>query len=515
MVFIAPTQFSKYEEVGIVFAYRHLLLGVLTILLGGLIAPPSNAGTVVREPVWAGRFYPASHQELDQTVRRLIAAARQTSADRIPQQGLRALIMPHAGYIYSGLTAAHAALAIPMDSFRRVVLLGPDHRVGFRNASLTNASRWRTPLGEVPIYDCSRMKDQWPDLFKTVAASDRQEHCLEVILPFLQVRLSEFELIPLVLGPCHAWQMARAVASLIQDESTLLVVSADLSHYLSVAEAIKRDRETLNRILALDPDWSKDQNNRTCGRFPIGVLLELARDRQWRPIVLHTSNSGDATGDASAVVGYAAVAFYGEKSMQKQSENSQRLSSQQGAALVKLARQTLARHFGRQIEPGEAKTLETLLEDHALQSRCGTFVTLKIDDQLRGCIGSLSTSVPLVTGVRDNAINAAFHDPRFAPLDQKELDQVHIEVSVLTEPVELDYRGADDLLAKLRPGIDGVILKKGFASATFLPQVWDQLPQPEQFLTHLCMKAGLSAGQWRKGNLEVKVYQVQYFEEAR
>jgi len=496
-----------------VFAYRYLLLGIVTILLGGLTAPPCTAGTDVRNPVWAGRFYPASQKELDRTVRGLITAARQKSANRVPRQGLRALIMPHAGYVYSGATAAHAALAIPRDGFKRVVLLGPDHRVGFNNASLTPASRWRTPLGEVPICDSSRMTDQWPDLFATVVASDRQEHCLEVILPFLQARLTHFELLPLVLGPCDARQMARALAPLMQDESTLLVVSADMSHYLPAAEAVKRDQQTLRRILALDPHWSTDQDNRTCGRFPIGVLLELARSQQWRSMVLHTSNSGDTSGDKDAVVGYAAVAFYGEKSMSKPNDNRQPLTPEQGAVLVKLARQTLARQFGREIEPKQAQPLEPLLEDHALQAHCGTFVTLKIDNQLRGCIGSLSASEPLVTGVRDNAINAAFHDPRFSPLSQKELDQVHIEVSVLTEPVDLNYRDADDLLAKLRPGIDGVILKKGYASATFLPQVWDQLPRPEQFLTHLCMKAGLSGGQWRKGDLKIKIYQVQYFEE--
>jgi MEMO1 family protein len=506
---------SKCEEVGIVFAYRFLHLGIAAILLGCLIVPPSTAGTAVREPVWSGRFYPASPQELGRMVHDLIAAAHQEAAGRSPRQGLRALIMPHAGYVYSGATAAHAALAIPPDRFQRVVLLGPDHRLGFRNASLTGASRWRTPLGEVPIGDCRRMAHQWPDLFATVAASDRQEHSLEVILPFLQMRLSHFELIPLVLGPCDAKQMARAITPLLEDAATLLVVSADLSHYLPAAEAVRRDRQTLARILALDPDWSQDQDNRTCGRFPVGVLLELARNHQWRPIVLHTSNSGDATGDQEAVVGYAAVAFYGDESMPKPNANSQSLTPEQGAALVSLARQTLARHFGRQIDPAAAKSLETLLEDQALQARCGTFVTLKIDHQLRGCIGSLTASAPLVTGVRDNALNAAFHDPRFSPLSQKELERVQIEVSVLTEPVVLEYRDADDLLAKLKPGIDGLIIKKGFASATFLPQVWDQLPQPEQFLAHLCMKAGLSAGQWRKGDLEVKVYQVQYFEENR
>jgi AmmeMemoRadiSam system protein A len=121
----------------------------------------------------------------------------------------------------------------------------------------------------------------------------------------------------------------------------------------------------------------------------------------------------------------------------------------------------------------------------------------------------------MVAGVRDNALNAAFHDPRFSPLRKKELDQVHIEVSVLSEPVPLAYTDTDDLLSRLRPGTDGVIIKKGLASATFLPQVWEQLPQPEAFLSHLCMKAGLPAGQWRGGDLTVLAYQVQYFEETR
>ncbi len=201
--------------------------------------------------------------------------------------------------------------------------------------------------------------------------------------------------------------------------------------------------------------------------------------------------------------------------MQNQTDNRQPLTPQQGATLVTLARQTLARHFGETIASADARQLETLLADQALLAHCGTFVTLKIDNQLRGCIGSLSATTPVVEGVRDNALNAAFHDPRFSPLSKTELDAVHLEVSVLTEPIPLDYTDAADLLAKLRPGIDGVIIKKGVASATFLPQVWDQLPQPEPFLSNLCMKAGLPADQWREGDLSVLIYQVQYFEETR
>lgn len=200
--------------------------------------------------------------------------------------------------------------------------------------------------------------------------------------------------------------------------------------------------------------------------------------------------------------------------MHNPTDKGQLLTPEQGAALVALARQTLARHFGKTIAPADTRRLEPRLADQALQACGGTFVTLKIDNQLRGCIGSLSATTPIVAGVRDNALNAAFHDPRFSPLGETELEALRIEVSVLTDPIPLTYSDPADLLSRIRPGIDGVILKKGSASATFLPQVWEQLPQPEPFLSHLCMKAGLPAGAWRDGNLEVRVYQVQYFEEA-
>lgn len=230
--------------------------------------------------------------------------------------------------------------------------------------------------------------------------------------------------------------------------------------------------------------------------------------------LLQCSNSGDTAGDRAVVVGYGAIVFYGDNVMKNQNEKRQPLTAEQGTALVLLARQTLESHFGAATAPANAQQLGNRLEDQALQACCGTFVTLKIDNQLRGCIGSLSATVPMAKGVRENALNAALNDPRFSPLSKRELEAVQIEVSVLSDPVPLAYTGVDDLLARLRPGIDGVIIRKGSASATFLPQVWEQLPQPELFLSHLCAKAGLPAEQWREGDLNVRVYQVQYFEEA-
>ena len=199
--------------------------------------------------------------------------------------------------------------------------------------------------------------------------------------------------------------------------------------------------------------------------------------------------------------------------MQPDQNHECRLNQEQGQLLVKLARQTLSHHLARQTPPDEIDTLNEKSADPCFHQTCGTFVTLKIDGQLRGCIGNLTSSESLISGVRRNAINAAFHDPRFAPLSASELDRVTIEVSILSNPQPLSYRNAADLLKKLRPNIDGVIIRKQFASATFLPQVWEQLPDPQDFIKHLCMKAGLPADAWRHSHLEVSTYQVQYFEE--
>ena len=145
--------------------------------------------------------------------------------------------------------------------------------------------------------------------------------------------------------------------------------------------------------------------------------------------------------------------------------------------------------------------------------RRGTFVTLTIDGGLRGCIGHIIAQESMIEGIRINALNAAFRDPRFRPLSRKEWPKVKIEISILTDPKALSYSDADDLLDKLRPDVDGVIIKKGFNQATFLPQVWEQLPNKAEFLTHLCSKAGLGGDAWKKEGLEVSVYQVQAFEE--
>lgn len=187
------------------------------------------------------------------------------------------------------------------------------------------------------------------------------------------------------------------------------------------------------------------------------------------------------------------------------------LSPEDRRYLLSLARQTIASLLeGR--NPPEID-LGSVSED--LRRPGASFVTLTMDGELRGCIGSIEARRPLVLDVRENAIAAAFHDPRFPPLSRRELDRTHIEISVLTLPQPLEYADYVDLLTRLRPGVDGVIIERGWHRATFLPQVWEKLPDPREFLAHLCLKAGLPPDDYRRPGLRVYTYQVESFEEEK
>ena len=185
-----------------------------------------------------------------------------------------------------------------------------------------------------------------------------------------------------------------------------------------------------------------------------------------------------------------------------------KLSRAQGKRLLLLARAVIGARLGLVDEINEDG-----LEDRALEQKRGTFVTIKIDGQLRGCIGNLEPDGTVLESVRRNSISSAFNDYRFSPLSVDEFSRISLDISILSEPRRLDYIDGDDLIRLLTPGVDGVILSRGSARATFLPQVWMQLPEPDQFLDHLCLKAGLARSAWRDGHPDIFVYKVQHFEE--
>ena len=485
-----------------------LVLCMLSLCTGGALADD------IREAVFAGRFYPSSQSDLLKNIDSLTSQAKKTQVKIPSEKYLKALILPHAGYPCSGLTAAHASLVLSEKQFKKVILLGPDHRVGFINGAISDVDAYQTPLGRVFLHnDAAKLRNR-SELFHANKASDLGEHSLEVLLPFLQYYLKEFKIIPIVISQGNIEGLTREI-DIFRDQNTLLVVSTDLSHFLKYTEAAEKDKKTIQMILNLDTDNLLKNNNYACGKVPVLVLVGLARQYGWQPVLLHYSNSGDTCDGRSQVVGYAAIAFYGDKFMDDKKKADHRFTVKQGQMLVRLARHTLMKKLNKKINPAESKALKKALKQNCFQENFGTFVTLKINEQLRGCMGNITASEPVKDGVGHNAVSAAFRDPRFSPLKAEELENVDIEVSILTPPEPLEYTDGDDLVSKLRVNIDGVIIRKGFANATFLPQVWKQLPKPEEFLGHLCMKAGMSANAWKNNKPEVKIYQVQYFDEEK
>jgi len=425
----------------------------------------------VRPAAVAGMFYPASPQELSRDVDDLLG---QSAGGGLAPGFPKALIVPHAGYVYSGPVAAEAydRLRPARGIVHRVVLLGPCHRVAVRGLALPDAAAFATPLGQVPL-DREAMASL-SDLPQVVVSSavHAEEHALEVQLPFLQRVLGEFSLVPLAVGDATPAQVAEVIERLWGGEETLIVISSDLSHYHPYDAACAIDRGTAQAILDFSIDIDHEQ---ACGATPVAGMLLAARRHALHADLLDLRNSGDTAGGRARVVGYAAFAFWAGEPV---------FGEAHGRTLLAIARGSIASALG-------VSGSFPLPEASWLKPARASFVTLTQGGELRGCIGSLEAHRPLGEDVSHNARAAAFSDPRFAPLTADELARTRIEVSLLSTPKQLAFADHADLIAKLRPREDGLILECGGARGTFLPQVWDSLPDPEQFVAELKRKAGL------------------------
>ncbi|MGQ9504105.1 MAG: AmmeMemoRadiSam system protein B [Thermogutta sp.] len=503
----------------------------------------------IRPPAVAGSFYPAQPDRLKLMIGEFLDAA---SLICNSQQVIRAVIVPHAGYRYSGPIAAVAYKQLSGRNYDTVILLGPSHFAHFEGGAIPDVDGFATPLGEVAISNKAKILAQkapylidppaviqaprgWATTRTTSATPHTFEHSLEVQLPFLQQVLNEFEILPIVFGDVNIEAAAEALATVL-DERTLLVVSSDLSHYQPYRRACDADRRTLEAICEFDIDYLEglryEPELSPCGSTGILVLLRLARRLNWQPILLDYRNSGDTSGDRSAVVGYAAVAFC------ETAKPSAEIETRSGEAEVSADGPHLAEAPNQPAQPADLphlnreekqflldlawKTLQRFVRDRRLpeldpqtvpprlRDPWACFVTLRRRGALRGCIGTLTAEQPLYRAVMENARNAA-RDPRFPPLEDSELAELTVEISVLSEAQPLAFQSPEELLQKLRPGIHGVILQWRGARATFLPQVWEDLSNPVDFLDRLCHKAGLPPETWRRPETRILTYQVEKF----
>ncbi len=499
----------------------------------GVLMLANSGHAEVRPPAVAGAFYPADPQQLERDVRGRL------HTDGTGRPAPVAVIVPHAGYVFSGGTAGKAFAALAGAKLTRIILLGPSHYAGFGGGALPapGITAFATPLGEMPVDREAVAELAKSPEFAGPTSAHVREHCLEVELPFLQEVVGQVPVVPIIVGHATdralAVAMARRLAKLV-GPGTLVVASSDFTHHGQRAygygpfvadrtlgpKLAALARATAGRAAAVDPRGFLQQvetsGDTVCGARPILVLLELlAHTFQGGGTVTDVTTSGEVSGDWSQVVAYAGVDFVGSWGGWRDEPSAPRtgeLNPAEQKAVLALARATLDTHLTHEGQLAEWFAAHNVAGNLAAPS--GVFVTVnnngakaRVEGRLRGCIGSMEAREPLVDAIVDAAVAAA-HDPRFAELAASELPEVSLEVSVLSPMRRVG--GSEDIVL----GKHGVLLSKGGRHAVFLPQVatdtrWDL----STFLTQLSLKAGLAPDAWRSG-ASFEVFTAQVFGEG-
>lgn len=474
---------------------------IFTIFLLGIERPPYVAGT----------FYPSDPVELKVMIEKFISQATPPEL----HGKILGIQVPHAGYIYSGRTAAYAFKTVQGKKYDLIILIGPSHFYPFSGAAVYPEGKWRTPLGTVEVDNefAEKLMKLKAGFFKGERYHVR-EHSLEVELPFLQTVLKPgFKIVPIVIGPYDPQRLlagAKKVANLLKDKNFLIVISSDLSHYHTLKECKKRDERTIDAMLSMNPRrflWLASRGFvEACGASAIAlgeaILKELGANKA---VLLRLGNSSEGGTGTERVVGYSAVAFLNIKAKEDPPKNSSEkpaLTRQEKEYLLHLARKSIETALeGENFTPPDPPT-------QRLKKPMGAFVTLKKHGELRGCIGYIVPVKPLYLTVFEMARAAAFRDPRFPPLKKKELKDIEIEISVLTVPKRT-------FPPRVRVGRDGLIVNYMGRQGVLLPQVpveqgWDRF----QFLNAVCLKAGVEPDCWRKG-AKLYSFQAEVFKEEK
>ncbi len=478
----------------------------------------------LRPAAVAGKFYPADPVQLKKAVRQFLS-------DAVPPVGKRpvALVSPHAGYLFSGQIAADAFVQARGYPYDLIVLLGVNHTTpGFKGVSVFPKGGFQTPLGvaEIDAAVAKELLGRFPEA-RADASVHRKEHSIEVLLPFVQVLFPKTPILPLIVSLKDAKACARfgkGLGQLLSRRKALIVASSDLSHYPGYADACRLDPKTLQAMASLDIQRFQQVvraqeasgvlglSTCACGFHPVAAAMAAARSLgACSGAVVSYANSGDAlVGNRRQVVGYGAVLFTRQPARAGRPFCPQTvapveagpLSRTQEEVLLAFARKTLVQYF----ETGTVPLPRPA--DPMLYARQGAFVTLKRHGRLRGCIGRMTNDLPRCQVVGRTALQAAFNDRRFPPLEAGELNTLEIEISMLSPLRRVP--GPEAIVV----GRDGVMLEKSGRSAVFLPQVapeqgWNR----EQMLSHLCRKAGLPESAWKQG-ATFYTFQAQVFGES-
>ncbi|MBU0489339.1 MAG: AmmeMemoRadiSam system protein B [Bacteroidetes bacterium] len=458
-----------------------------------------------RKPVVAGQFYPATKAEIEKQLAGFFAAA---TPER--KSDLRAIIAPHAGYVYSGAVAAQAFNQIdPNTEYENIFIIASSHRASFAGASIYNLGDYITPMGEVEVNTglASKLIAE-NKVFSYKYEAHNAEHSIEVQLPFLQYHLKKaFRIVPIVIGTGDT-ATVRQISEALKpwfNAKNLFVISTDFSHYPKYNEAVSADSLTADGICSNNPkeflsvldanDAKRISGLATsaCGWASVLALMYLSEGKDFQYSKIAYQNSGDVKiGDKSRVVGYWAIVV-NEKLKMKSEEFG--LSEKEKAQLLKLARETIQEY----LKTGKTLVVDSATYSTALHAEAGAFVTLHKNGNLRGCIGLFSAKEPLYKVVQQMAIASATKDSRFDRVKPEELDSIDLEISVLSPMKKI--QSADEI----ELGKHGIYIKKGFSAGTFLPQVATETGWSlDEFLGHCSRdKAGIGWDGWKSADVFV------------
>lgn len=489
-------------------------------------APSEN----VRKPQYAGSWYEKNPDKLKTELDEYLDAAKTTpdesSAEQIKATSepitddLLAIIVPHAGYMFSGATAAFAYKSAKQRKVERVFLLGPSHHIGFRGAAVPEAEVFATPLGDLHVDKELVNELKTYPMFSTHVDVHRVEHSLELQLPFIKHCFGDAKIVPIVIGQLNGEADSRLIGEVLKrfiTKDDLVVVSSDFTHYGprydytpfglgddAPSRVGDMDGIAFSLLSDLDLEGFVDFLDRTgdtiCGMYPCQVLLSMLPPSSHGTLLKYATSRDSHIEDKNNSVSYLAIAFSGaEWAAESADGDTPNFTDSERENLLKLAKGTIWTYVKEKRCP---TPIELGVDLSANTKTCrGVFVTINkkpLDDsehkRLRGCIGSIYPTRPLHKAVQENAIAACSRDPRFGPVTHHELDELMVDVNVLTPPKRV--ASYNDIVI----GRDGVILSKGAHQAVFLPQVaveWNWTL--EQMLTELSLKAGLGRDDWRSG----------------
>lgn len=478
----------------------------------------NNEAHLIRKPAVAGMFYPSNPAELAKTIAGLFADVEKTPISGRPA----AIIAPHAGYPYSGKTAAKAYKLLEGEEYDTVVIVSPSHTVFFKGSSVFSGDAYQTPLGNVEIDKelATRIASVNPTsvYFSNMGHASggaRGEHALEVQLPFLQIVLGKFKLVAIVMGDQESDSiraLGETLAGILKDTNTLLIASTDLSHFHSEKAANRLDSAVRKAIEQYDPaelmETLDSGKGEACGGGPVCAVMTAAKRMGAKEVTfLEYTTSGATTGDFEEVVGYLSAVITQQRarvpkptigSRPATKQELETLTDDDKLILKKIVRDAIAAKLdGAKYTPPSSERLE--------QKR-GLFVTLTLDGELRGCIGTIRARAPISEATADMAQAAAFEDPRFPELTRDEFERLEYEISVLSSLERV--RDFSDIVV----GRDGLMIKLNMHTGLLLPQVatendWDYV----QFLEQTCLKAGISRNSYKDKHAEIYRFTAEIF----